>query len=212
MHNFTVHQVPWPIDTDVFYPEDKVSARRALGINNEERIILFGSEGGSKDPRKGADLFRKSLENHPQILGPCTVLAFGGPFDFAATPEMKIKHLGPLANNKSLRLAYSASDVLVLPSRKDNHSLVGIEAHACGLPVVGFSNSGVRYQIQNGLNGHLATDGNSESLARAIATSLEGQQDYSSKSKEISSTARQVHSPETVGKTLCGIYDSALQI
>lgn len=208
MGDWTVHKVPWPVDTEVFYPEEKVVARKILGIHSDDRIILFGSEGGSRDPRKGADLFKAALEQHSKIIGPSTVLSFGGRFDFVGTPEIKVKHLGPVTDNQILRNVYSASDVLVLPSRQDNHSLVGIEAQLCGLPVVGFSNSGVKHQIQNGINGYLATDGDSESLARALSKLLADMQNPSDNSSEIADKTAMLNSPEAVGATLRRVYRS----
>ena len=48
--------IPNPIDTKRFKPINKNNARKSLKLNNNKKVILFGSIDGGKDPRKGADL------------------------------------------------------------------------------------------------------------------------------------------------------------
>ena len=65
---------------------------------------------------------------------------------------------------------YLASQMLCLPTKFEGCSNTLIEAHACGLPTVGFADApGVNEQIMHGQNGLLVEKMTSESLAEALA-------------------------------------------
>src|SRR5262249_15055159 len=56
----------------------------------------------------------------------------------------------------SLALAYSAADVMIVPSREDNFPLTALEALACGTPVVGFDTTGLVDMVDHLRTGYLA--------------------------------------------------------
>ena len=58
MHDWCVSVIPNTIDTEVWRPIDKTLARRILRLPSEGRLLLFGAEGGTRDPRKGFDLLK----------------------------------------------------------------------------------------------------------------------------------------------------------
>ena len=55
-----------------------------------------------------------------------------------------------------MRTAYSAADLLVIPSRVDNLPNMGVEANACGTPIVAFNTAGLPSIVKNKYNGYLA--------------------------------------------------------
>jgi glycosyltransferase involved in cell wall biosynthesis len=73
-----------------------------------------------------------------------------------------------LSDNHLLRLHYAASDLLVIPSRQDNLPNTGLEAQACGLPVVGFRIGGLPDITNDRITGALAEPFEPLSLARSI--------------------------------------------
>ena len=73
-----------------------------------------------------------------------------------------------LSDTQLLRLHYAASDLLVIPSRQDNLPNTGLEAHACGLPVVGFRIGGLPDIVDDLITGALAEPFEPLSMARAI--------------------------------------------
>jgi len=75
---------------------------------------------------------------------------------------------GVLSDNQCLRLHYAAADLLVIPSRQDNLPNTGLEAQACGLPVVGFRIGGLPDIVDHHISGALADPFDPLSLARAI--------------------------------------------
>ena len=79
--------------------------------------------------------------------------------------------LGEL-NDEALRIAYSAADVMVVPSRLEAFGQVASEAHACGLPVVVFENTGLTDIVGHGGPGFHAKKNDPVDLAHHIATVL----------------------------------------
>ncbi|MEN9236221.1 MAG: glycosyltransferase, partial [Gloeomargarita sp. GMQP_bins_25] len=66
-------------------------------------------------------------------------------------------------------LAYSAADVLVVPSRQEAFGQVATEAMACGTPVVGFAGTGVQDIVDHRVNGYLAQPFDPRDLAQGMA-------------------------------------------
>jgi D-inositol-3-phosphate glycosyltransferase len=67
---------------------------------------------------------------------------------------------------------YSAADVLVVPSLYESFGLVGLEALACGTPVVATPVGAMENILQQGRTGHIVTEAAPRLLADAIETFL----------------------------------------
>lgn len=87
-----------------------------------------------------------------------------------------IHYTGRLHDDLSLRLLYAAADVFVIPSRQNNLPNTGLEAHACGTPVVAFRTGGLVGIVDDRCTGALADPFEPESLAAAIRWVLEDPQ------------------------------------
>lgn len=70
------------------------------------------------------------------------------------------------------RLAYSAMDVLALPSYREGLPNVALEAQLCGLPVVGYAATGTVDAVQNGITGLLVPVGDADALSSALSSVL----------------------------------------
>ena len=71
---------------------------------------------------------------------------------------------------------HSGADSFVIPSRQDNLPNTGLEAHACGTPVVAFNTGGLPNIVDDRVTGFLAKPFESASLAEAIRWVLEDSQ------------------------------------
>jgi glycosyltransferase involved in cell wall biosynthesis len=79
-----------------------------------------------------------------------------------------IHYTGHLHDDLSLRALYSTADVMVIPSRQDNLPNTGVEAHACGTPVVAFDIGGLPDIVEHQKTGYLAKAFDTEDLAKGI--------------------------------------------
>lgn len=160
-------QLPNPIDTSAFAPFDKVEARHLFNLPTDKKLILFGAMNATSDPNKGFEhifvaLKAPSLENTELVIfgssQPTTPLNFTQP----------VHYLGQLHDDVSLRVLYSAADVMVVPSLQENLSNAIMESLACGTPVVAFDIGGNSDMIEQQKNGYLAQPFDTDDLAKGI--------------------------------------------
>jgi glycosyltransferase involved in cell wall biosynthesis len=92
-----------------------------------------------------------------------------------APPQLgfPVHYTGHLHDDLSLRALYSAADAMVIPSRQDNLPNTGLEAHACGTPVVAFNTGGLSDIVDDRVTGALAEPFEPASLAAVIRWVLE---------------------------------------
>ncbi len=213
MSGWPVHVVPNPLDTDHWRAVPRDQARRALALEERGRLILVGAAGKVDDPRKGMDLLLAAVSDIRNRIPTARLVVFGRS-EPRHPPQtgIPIRWLGPLHDDISLRLAYSAADLVVLPSRQDNLPNVGVEALSCGVPVVAFDTCGLPDIVAHRENGWLAEPFVPGSLATGIAWALESE----ARLLELSANARR--SAETrfaypvVAKKYLEIYEEALAL
>lgn len=163
------------IDLDVYRPMDRAIARELWRLPKDRKIILFGALRCTTDPRKGFRYFQDALRKiSAHATGKQnTVVIFGaddGPKNFA--PDTR--YFGSLQDSVSLASLYAAADVMVVPSLEENLGKTGLEALACGTPVVAFANSGQIDIVTHKSDGYLAMDRSADDLAAGIEWCLEG--------------------------------------
>lgn len=154
------------IDTQAFTPSEKTVARQVLGLGEERKVILVGAQDVAS-PYKGFDLFLESLEKLDKDA--VQVMLFGK--QTVSIPEslgIPSTNLGFLADTISLRLAYSAADVFVAPSRADAFGKTLVEAMACGTPVVCFDATGPKDIVKHQIDGYRAEPFLAPDLASGI--------------------------------------------
>lgn len=162
---FDVEVIPYGLDTEVFAPRDRASARALFGLPQDRPVVLFAA-AGMKDPRKGFDLLEAALAGLDADPAPVLAAAGGGPAPAGAVS------LGHIGSARAMSFAYSAADLFVLPTRADNLPNVAIEAMACGTPVVGFDVGGVPDMVRPGVTGLLAPPEDVGALRKAILALL----------------------------------------
>ncbi len=173
MRDWPVSVVPNCLDTERWKPLDKSLARQLLGLPSDEPLLLFGAMGGGNDPRKGFDLLLQALGHLRGEMPDLNLVVFGQlaprePLDLG----FPIHYTGHLHDDLSLRTLYSAADALVIPSRQDNLPNTGVEALACGTPVVAFNVCGLPDLVQHQNTGYLAKAFDAHDLAYGIKWTL----------------------------------------
>ncbi|WP_298483064.1 glycosyltransferase family 4 protein [uncultured Chloroflexus sp.] len=165
LSRFPVHIIPNGLDTAVFAPNDRASARAALGLPLHARIVLFVAVSVNNRRKGFAELAAAlaGLADEPDLL----LVSIGRNPPPIAAP---IRHhaLGVIADDTRLALAYSAADLFVIPSLQDNMPSTALEALACATPVVGFDTGGIGELVRPGQTGWLAPVGDVTALREAI--------------------------------------------
>ncbi len=154
-----IQVIPNAIDAEKFRPIEKAIARDLLNLPQDKKLILFGAIRSTADPRKGFNHLRQALHhivtqpNHSQY----EAVIFGAD---KPTNDLDLRlpttFLGRLYDDTTLALAYSAADVMVMPSIQDNFAKTTIEAMACGTPVVAFNATGAKDSVIHQQNGYAA--------------------------------------------------------
>ena len=176
MSNWPVSVVPNPIDTDEWKSLDKKDARKKLNLPVNAPLILFGAMGGSLDPRKGFDLLINALDHlkDNSKVSNLELVAFG-----QKKKQSSLKHNFPIHyvdhidDDEKLRVLYSATDAVVIPSRQDNLPNIGVEAQSCATPIIAFDVGGLSDIVEHKRTGYLAEPFNVKNLADGIVWVLE---------------------------------------
>jgi glycosyltransferase involved in cell wall biosynthesis len=174
MRDWPVTVVPNTIDTNKWSPIERTLARRLLGLPSDARLLVFVAFGGANDQRKGFDLLANALPYLGlELLGFELVvvgqMAPREPLDLG----FPVRYLGHLHDDISLRLTYSAADGVVIPSRCENLPNIGLEANACGTPVIAFNVGGLPELVQQQKTGYLAKPFDLVDLATGIRWVIE---------------------------------------
>lgn len=165
-----VFVVPPGVDLSAFQPVGRKEARRKIGFG-DERLLLFA---GRLERLKGVDVAIRALallrdREHDDvrllILGEDS--RNGGVRDGEESEKQRLKaiaselgvrdrvdFIGSVAHDE-LPYFYGAADVCVMPSYSESFGLVGLEAQACGCPVVAAGVSGLRSVVRDEVSGYL---------------------------------------------------------
>jgi len=178
--------IPPGVDLDLFRPQNRTAARAALGLDIQDRVILFV---GRIDPIKGIDTLLRAMGHLvAQAHSIPTLLFVGGETDPGGAPIGSLADLcasaAELGLAQSIRFVgsqpqdqlpryYAAADVVAVPSRYESFGLVAVEAMACGTPVVASRAGGLAYTIEDEVSGLLVPVGDSHALAHALARVLD---------------------------------------
>lgn len=156
------------VDARVCYLGIDTTIFRNLGLRREHFIVGLGSF----DPIKGIDLAVKAVALLPEPRPPLVWIANSG----SETYQTRVSELA-CSLGVQLRIQIAVSDaelvatlnqaaLLLFTSRLEPFGFAPLEANACGLPVVGIAEGGIRETVLNGVNGFLV-EPEAECIARA---------------------------------------------
>jgi D-inositol-3-phosphate glycosyltransferase len=170
--------VPCGVNTELFKPSDKQTARRRLNLN-DDKILLFV---GRIDPLKGIEQLLKAVSLLRNVGG-LRLIVIGGDEDSGdavkrlqdMTRELdltdRITFRG-LVKHHELPLFYNAADVTVVPSYYESFGLVALESLACGTPIVATDVGDMSNIIRQGETGFIIPDNDPPELADKISAIL----------------------------------------
>lgn len=165
------------ISKDIFHPiKDKKNVYEKFNLDMNTSYIGFV---GRIEFGKGWETFLEALNvlNNERFLENKKVI-FVGYGDQEDIFQEKVKLLGlqdkiihfKFMQQNDLNLIYNILDFFCFPTERKGESLglVGIEAMACGTPVIGSKIAGLQSYIQNGYNGFLFEPKNKDDLVLKI--------------------------------------------
>lgn len=165
------HLAPYTVD-NAFFRQRRVApsaARSQLDLSADEVVLLYA---GKLQAWKAPGTL---IDACAQLGPPVQVLVAGdGPLRgeveaLAAMRDVKLTVLGFL-NQTEMPIAYSAADLLVLPSLDEPWGLVVNEAMCCGVPAVVSSRVGARLDLViPGITGAVFRAGDAADLERVLA-------------------------------------------
>ncbi len=167
--------VPCGVNLDIFQPQDKQATRKQLGFDPDDIILLYV---GRFEPLKGIEGLLEAishLKGHQRLR----LVLVGGDGDQAPESRLlrqKARSLGiedkvvfaGRVEQKYLPPYYSSADVLVISSHYESFGLVGLEALACGRPVVSTPVGAMETLINQSHAGYVLSDTLPLSLAKGI--------------------------------------------
>ncbi len=174
--------IPCGFSPQEFYPINKSLARKKLGLNEDETILL---QLGRMVPRKGVDNVIRALTYLKNKYSKLRLLVVGGEVEEADILSMpEIKRLAAIAgagqvsglvkfvgrkNRDMLKYYYSASDIFITTPWYEPFGITPLEAMACGRAVIGANVGGIKYSVEDGKTGLLVPPNDPLLLAQKTA-------------------------------------------
>jgi glycosyltransferase involved in cell wall biosynthesis len=175
-----VHLVMNGIDASVFRPRDRAAARRALGVADDARVVLFV---GRLEPQKGIhellDAFERMRARVPRAT--LALVGQGISSDEVRARVARWEHGAAilLGARPPAEVAewMGACDVMTLPSWAEGTPNVVLEALASGRPVVATGVGGIPDVLRDARSGIVVPPRDAGALASALGDALERQWD-----------------------------------
>jgi glycosyltransferase involved in cell wall biosynthesis len=160
-----IHTVYNPCDSTVFFPTDKVAARKKWGYSDDEIVLVHH---GILHPNKGNDRIILAISELRPTLPNLRFLLIGDGAEMGNLQKMVrdlkmeavVKMPGWLPNEAALNEALNAADiglVMRIGQPTDNYHLTDTLSHemACGLPILAVNLKGIAEAIDHGQSGYL---------------------------------------------------------
>jgi N-acetyl-alpha-D-glucosaminyl L-malate synthase BshA len=167
-----IRVIPNFIDPKLYHREVHECHRAALATPDEKILMHISNFRPVKRIRDLLRVFERVQRTVPSRL----VLVGDGPErpradELAADLGIsdRVVFLGKL---ESVAELLACADLFILPSEQESFGLVALEAQACGVPVVGSSDSGLPEVVEHGVTGSLHPVGDVEGMAEGAVSLL----------------------------------------
>ena len=157
---------------------DKNFSRKALGLKNEKKYILYGADGIINNPYKGFNYFLDSLKKLYSILDSpkdtIEILIFGTSFNEKLKIDIPFSttFLGEVKDERTMNLIYNSANLMVITSIAENYPLTVQESILSGTPVVGFDVGGISDIVDSLEKGKLVNPFDTNALSLEIKNYL----------------------------------------
>jgi len=162
------------VNTKLFRPLNREESRKKLNLESSDFVVGWVSR---IDKDKGWEIFLRAIYKASAFIPNLRAVVAGSGNDEIQFKralrkfnlEDKVIMLGNIEHNQ-LPYVYNAMDVFIFPTMRESLGLVGLEALACGVPVIASRVEGPMEYLKEGVNGFLFEPGNAENLSNKIVT------------------------------------------
>lgn len=198
------------VETDLFRPADKLAARKRIGIDGDDPIVLYV---GRIERLKGIDILVRAAS---QVESCFQLVILGGDTKDADRKHelmelardlgvcQRIHFIDAVAHDE-LPHYYNAADVCVVPSYYESFGLVAVEAMACGVPVIASRVGGLKDTVKDGQTGYLIAWRCPEPFAERLDLLLSNESLRDSMGREARKIAQRYHWAE-VAASIESVY------
>ena len=192
-------------DLKLFKPKNKHACRADLGIPASAKVLMFSADRLKKNSFKGGQDLIEILASIDKKTSETIHLLIAGQQSPSRLPSFRklfVHHLGYVENEEVMTKCYSASDLLIYPTRADNLPNILIEAISCGTPCVTFGVGGCGEIIQNRVNGFVVTPFDIDKFASFTVDALGSNEAL----KTMSQNARKIAEEKFTLEKMCHNY------
>jgi glycosyltransferase involved in cell wall biosynthesis len=164
--DFDIRTIKNNINTNQFFPINKIVARQKLKIVTKKKVILTGAirpEDYYKGFHKLSEILKKLDKNK-------YFLCFFGNININLVENfgLEFKNFGYIKDSDLLRNIYSSADVFIAPNIQDASPKTVKEANACGTPIACFDTTGLKDIVEHKVTGFKSKNFNSIELVSGI--------------------------------------------
>lgn len=162
--------IPNGVDSTVYKPGSRQQAREALGLSQQDMMLLFVANAARsnvfKDYRTIEQCARQVAAQYSNSR--ITVIVLGDQGDPILYKNGGIQFV-PFQRDKRITAQYyQATDVYVHAAKSDTFPNTVLEALACGRPVVATAIDGIPEQIEEGRSGFLVSAGDADAMTGRV--------------------------------------------
>ena len=194
-------------------PEERDIARKAFRLSSESKVICLI---GRIDPVKGHEILFKSIallkSEGYEIVALCA--GIGGIWEnkikkkvFDLNISDSVRFLGYTDSRQVLW----ASDILVLPSKREGFGWVIPEAMLCGVIPIRTPGAGSKDQIEDGENGFIIPFDDHQKLAQRIKQVLENEKLRNHMSLSAIKSAKEKFTAEIMTNKTIAVYEEVIE-
>jgi glycosyltransferase involved in cell wall biosynthesis len=213
--------VPNGFNPDRFGPNavDRVAVHKQLGVEIDADTPVLLYVGRFTEVKRIPLLIEAYERARPGFIRRAPLVIVGGfpnefegerPQDAIARTGAQDVHLTGWHNHEELPEILNASDVLVLPSVKEQFGQVIVEAMACGLPAIAVDAYGPAEIVDHGESGWLVEPDDVSSLANALVEAVNRPAERRRRGAKAAQEAHARYAWPALAQRVAGIYEDAV--
>lgn len=216
--------IPPGVNTELFRPIDQLEARAHIGIEGQQKMILFV---GRIEPLKGIDMLMYAMKivtkrnpnspvclcvvggdiSQPPIAWPSTLRSLDA-IRHILHMSASVKFVGK-QKQEELPYFYNAAEMVVMPSHYESFGMAALESMSCGVPVITTNAAGVSSLIDEKHSSLITSVNNPLLLASQIETLLHAPEKRSQMGHDIRQNVLDL-SWDNIASQIVDVYDTVI--